>query len=204
VNAIPGRRDRKKQQTRAALIDAALRLVAERGLDRVTVEDISEAADVSARTFFNYFASKDDVLIGDQFVDNTGALQRFLSMDPAVPVLDALLISIGPSLDEMQADREKWFLRMRVMKEHPALIASLLARGAKAERDLVVAIAQRLKLDPDSAFPAITAAVTGAAVHSSMVRWAACGGDRTLPDLVAEAFAVLATGLTDPTNEERR
>ncbi|MET0418268.1 MAG: TetR family transcriptional regulator [Actinoplanes sp.] len=198
VTASPGRRDRKKQQTRAALIDAALRLVAERGLDRVTVEDISEAADVSARTFFNYFASKDDVLIGDQFVDNTGMRERFLGIDPAVPVLDALLLAIGPSLDEMQADREKWFLRMRVMKEHPTLIASLLARGATAERDLVTAIAERLDLDPDSAYPAITAAVTGAAVHSSMVRWAACGGARTLPDLVSEAFAVLATGLTDP------
>jgi AcrR family transcriptional regulator len=207
--SAPGRRDRKKQQTRAALIDAALRLVAEHGLDRVTVEDISEAADVSARTFFNYFAGKDEAIIGDQFVDDTGMRERFLGADAGTSVLGALLFAIRPSLDQMQADREKWFLRMRVMAENPSLIASLLGRSAKAERDLVTAIAERLGLDPDSAYPSITAAVTGAAVHSSMVRWAACGGDRTLPDLVAEAFDVLATGLSDPvpaaapTSEER-
>lgn len=193
-----GRRDRKKQQTRTALMDAALRLVAERGLDRVTVEDISDAADVSARTFFNYFASKDEALLGDQFVDDTGVRERFLAMDPQIPVIGALHLAIRPSLETMQADREKWLLRMRVMLEHPTLIASLLARGAKAERDLVTAIAERLGLDPDSPFPTVTAAATGAAVHSSMTRWAACGADRTLPELVDEAFEVLATGFADP------
>jgi len=59
--------------------------------------------------------------------------------------------------------------------------AGPLARGAKAERDLVTAIAERLDLDPDSAFPVVTAAVTGAAVHSSIARWAVCGGTAPFP-----------------------
>src|SRR3954462_15856175 len=59
-----GLRERKKQATRLAIHEAALRLVSEHGLDRVSVDDIAERADVSPRTFFNYFPAKDDAVLG--------------------------------------------------------------------------------------------------------------------------------------------
>src|SRR3954454_14294289 len=59
-----GLRERKKLATRLALHQAALELVAERGLDRVSVDDIAGRADVSPRTFFNYFATKDEAVLG--------------------------------------------------------------------------------------------------------------------------------------------
>lgn len=198
-----GLRDRKKQQTRAALIEAALRLVDERGLENVTVEDISAAADVSPRTFFNYFATKDEALIGDHMADDHGIRERFLAADPALGVLDAMLLATEPVLAEIQRDQEIWFRRIRVMTHNPQLVAGLMTRSARAERELVVAIAERVGVDPDSGWPSLAAAVTGAAFRAALLHWAEAH-TRPLTDHVHEAFGALAAGMPDPTTEDRR
>jgi AcrR family transcriptional regulator len=198
---VPGRRDRKKQQTRAALVAAALRLVDERGLERVTVEEISEAADVSPRTFFNYFATKDDAIIGDPLVDEWEMRAQLESIPAEVPIVEALLRAFPPAIAAIQADQEIWFTRIRVIDNNPMLLPALLARGAANERKFIAAIADRVGAGPDSAYPQVAAAVIGAAFRTALMRWAACDGARPLFELVQEAFGMVAAGLAEPTNE---
>jgi AcrR family transcriptional regulator len=201
---VPGRRDRKKQQTRAALITAALRLVDERGLERVTVEEISQAADVSTRTFFNYFATKDDALIGDPLIEAQEMREQLAAIPPEIPVIGALLLAISPAVAEIQAHQDLWFTRMRVIENNPTLLTALHARGTIAEREFIAAIAERAGTPADSGYPQVAAAVMGAAFRAALLRWAACDATRPLTELVHEAFGIVAAGLAQPTNERVR
>src|SRR5487761_670767 len=88
-------RERKKLATRRLLRRAALDLVAQRGLANVTVEDIAEAAEVSPRTFFNYFPSKEAVLFGGD-PDRAAELREgIVSEAPGKPALDALRVVLA-------------------------------------------------------------------------------------------------------------
>ncbi|NJP35058.1 TetR/AcrR family transcriptional regulator [Micromonospora thermarum] len=193
-----GRRDRKKRQTRAALTEAALRLVAERGLDQVTVEEISEAADVSARTFFNYFASKDDALLGDPTADRDLLVARVTAAAPEVSAFEAVRLALDEVVARIEADREVWRLRLAVIAANPSLLPRLVAGNAESERALVAAVTGRLRVDPGHGHPALVTAVAGAAFRTALLRWTGDPGSRPLRELVAEAFDAVAAGLPDP------
>ncbi|KHD77159.1 hypothetical protein MB27_13355 [Actinoplanes utahensis] len=177
----------KRRQTRVALITAALRLADERGADRVTVDEISAAAEVSPRTFFNYFTTKEDALVGDPLEG---------CAPPSIgdgPLLDAMLESLAPALDQIQQDRDLWLLRMRVIAANPQLLPLLIAAAASAEQRLAGALAQRGDLPTDHAFPQVVASVANAAVRVAVMRWAKDGDTRPLLHHVREAFAILAS-----------
>jgi AcrR family transcriptional regulator len=95
-----GRRDRKKSETRQALRDAAHRLFAEKGFSQTTIDDIAAAADVSRRTFFRYYDSKDDLLrsdVSDLLPVMLAALRgRPADEPPFAAILAALRTLIGP------------------------------------------------------------------------------------------------------------
>ncbi|GAA0540468.1 TetR/AcrR family transcriptional regulator [Paractinoplanes ferrugineus] len=193
-----GLRDRKKELTRASLTSAALRLADERGLDHVTVEEISAAADVSSRTFFNYFATKDDAILGEPAMAPEVFRERLLALPGDVPILDAVQRIFAPVLEQIQADRALWLLRLRVIKNSPSLLPALFARGLAEEQQFVAAVATRVGLSPDDTFPQLAAVTTGAAFRVAMMRWSAAEPGAQLADFVQEAFGMLAGGLTAP------
>ncbi|MFG1765211.1 TetR family transcriptional regulator [Micromonospora parva] len=197
-HAATGRRDRKKAQTRAALTAAALRLVAERGLEHVTVEDISEAADVSSRTFFNYFTCKDEALTDDPALDGKPVVARLAAAPAQVSALQAVRVALDEAIDAIQADRELWQLRLAVITQNPALLPRLVTGNSATEQAMVAVVATRLGVGLDHCHPPLVVAVASAAFRTAMLRWAADDSARPLRDFVDEAFAAIAAGLPDP------
>jgi len=192
LGAQPGRRERKKLATRQALQDVALRLVAERGLDQVTVEDISEAADVATRTFFNYFSSKEEALLGN-LPEKVATVQRMVVDRPAGETpLEAVCQVLRAMTLRLAERREERLLRQQVIERHPGLLARQLGEYASFEQALAAAVAERLGAGrADALYCRVVAAVAVAAARSAVSTWMADKGRRPLAGMVDAAFAQL-------------
>ena len=192
LGAQPGRRERKKLATRQTLQDVALRLVAERGLDQVTVEDISEAADVATRTFFNYFSSKEEALLGN-LPEKVATVQRMVVDRPAGETPLAAVCQVLRTMTLRLAERrEERLLRQQVIERHPGLLARQLGEYASFEQALAAAVAERLGAGrADALYCRVVAAVAVAAARSAVSTWMADKGRRPLAGMVDAAFAQL-------------
>ena len=193
-----GLRERKKLATRLSIHRAALQLVAERGLG-VSVEDIAERAEVSPRTFFNYFPSKDDAILGLDPAASHHMVEAFLARPATEAPVRALRAVAAAQAAEMAEETELWPLRMRVIEAHPALLGRLAAAFGQSERAMATAIAQRTGTSVDAGiYPMLLAGVAAAATRSALHRWLATDFTASFPDLVDEAWDVLSAGLPAP------
>jgi AcrR family transcriptional regulator len=204
-------RERKKLATRHELRRAALRLIADRGFSNVTVEEISEAANVSPRTFFNYFPSKEAVLLGATPEREAATREAIVHQSPGEPVLTVLRTimtsqarDVAAELTELGGDPLDWLGRVRAARTDPQLRAAHGAQMAAVERIIAEAIAQRLgtdlELDP---YPGLLAATATGVFRSSMTFWAATGGTVPLDQLVDLAFGALGDGLPERSDLRR-
>ena len=178
-----GRRETRKRSTREALEEAALRRFAVDGYDETSVDAIAADAGVSARTFFRYFATKDEVLdMGrEQRQAELRARIRDLS-GSGLSGLDVVREALVELARGFETDRERVQLRQRAAVTSPVLRGRLYDTFASWE--LVVA----RELGGDAA--ARTLAAVGFAVfRAATATWLTEGG--SLPDLVERGFAVL-------------
>ena len=133
-DGVTGLREQKRAATRRALQRALIELSVERGFDHVTIEDVGRAAQVSPRTFFNYFASKEDAATGmhpGAVEFEPVAVERFLSGGgPLLGDLLELVVSHLPAADPQDLDLFR--LRRRLFEREPAL----LGRQVSASKDL--------------------------------------------------------------------
>jgi AcrR family transcriptional regulator len=160
----PGRRERKKQQTRQTLIATAARLFEERGYEATAVADIAEAADVSKRTFFLHFPTKEDVLLSDGRARLDLALRVIADRAPDTPLREALAASLAAMIDDT-ADRDlptgMAALRARLIVDSPAVQARVLHIAFAGQARIADAL---LAAYPDKLDRTSAAAVVGAAV----------------------------------------
>ncbi|GAA1787833.1 TetR family transcriptional regulator [Luedemannella flava] len=193
----PNRRERRKQETRQALEQAALRLFAEQGYEQTTVEDIAEAADVAVRTFFRYFSSKQHVLFGDVVTDRLSRLRTELAARPADEDPIESIRAVSDLVDFFDGDEEEQILaRLDLMRRLPTMTSRYLDLIHQLRLVVVEFVAERTGLDPrDDLYPLVVAGATAAAWDASITLWAATHGTRQLRDIRREAFAALLSGL---------
>jgi AcrR family transcriptional regulator len=194
-----GLRERKKLATRLAIHQAALQLVAERGLDHVSVDDIATRADVSPRTFFNYFPAKDDAVLGLDPDATRRQVQALHDRPASETPVQALRAAAREQAEAMAGETELWRLRLTVIDAHPTLIGRLAAAFGESERALAEGIAERtgtgVRLD---VYPTLLAGVAGVAMRTALHRWLATDFTASLPDLLDEAWDALQAGLPAP------
>jgi AcrR family transcriptional regulator len=199
-------RERKKLATRRLLRRVALDLVAERGLANVTVEDIAEAADVSPRTFFNYFPSKEAALVGGNDPERAAKLRdRIASGAPGEPALSALRAvmaqdaeTVADEFRSLGGDPADLLRRIKVARADPHVRAAQAVEMATIERAIAEGLASRLgvSLEADP-YPVVLAAAAVGVARACTAFWASSGGTEPLSHLIDQAFGALAAGLPE-------
>lgn len=165
MEATPGLRERKKQRTREAIVEAAFELFAERGFDGTTIAEIADAAEIAPRTFFSYFPSKDDVVFHD-FEEKYAMFASWMQdREPGVNAIDALRAGVESMRREVDRDhlREKR-LRNQLIRENDSLAAHSEHLSGKFVQLLAEAVAQDLGDAPGDLRPRLVAAATTAAI----------------------------------------
>ncbi|MER5277099.1 TetR family transcriptional regulator [Streptomyces sp. NPDC002809] len=166
-----GLRERKKEATRQAVHEAALRLTVEHGFDQLTVEAVADAAGISRRTFSNYFTGKEDALLhGEE--QQIGELVRAVRERPAEEdAWTALRAAVARFAERVAPPEREWAVRTRLAMNHPSLLARQLANHAALERDLAEAVAGRPAHSTGPVRPLVLATAFLSSLRIAMRMW---------------------------------
>lgn len=187
---------RKRQLVANELTEAALQLLALRGFDAVTVDEIVAAAGVSKRTFFRYFASKEDVVVQFLAGMGTGMHAELASRPAGEPPSVALRHAVWAAMSACADHSERALRVVRLILRTPALRARFLEHQARWRDDLAAELARRAGLDAESdLYPRLAAGMALAAFDTVLQRWSGSGGAEDPAALTDRAFTVIAPAL---------
>ncbi len=191
-----GLRERKKAETRQAISAAALELALTHGPGGVTVDDIAAAADVSPRTVFNYFATKEEAILGVDPERRADVLVRLAERPADEPPLASLREAMRR---DDPAGAVSWRARAGLARQHPQLQSAYIAGFTALEDELTQVLAARLDLDPAvDPYPRLVVAVALSALRVAVQNAIDIDQVDGLNDAVDRAFAYAAAGFPAP------
>lgn len=187
--AAPGLRQRKRQQTRERLTRVAMALFLDRGFEATTLDDIAAAADVSRRSFFHYFGSKEDVVFAWQ-EDSIAALIAAIAARPAN---ESMLAAAENAISAMvrQLEPGEALAMARLKRNNPALQARDQVKYEKLERAVAEALRRRAVDKPDKLQARLVAMIATGAMRIGGECWAAEGARAKPEALVKRMFAAI-------------
>lgn len=204
----PGLRERKRLATRRSIQLAVLDLVAERGLERVTIDEVSRVADISPRTFFNYFASKEEGLLGKPPELPAGAqVEQFVTGSSPGSLLDDIAVLLISAGEASSNDVEIFHRRHALLKQYPHLFAMRMVTMRRFEEEVATVIARRLAVDNPiladdpgrlAERARLITLVSFAAMRHAWTRWAQGESPSKLTERLTESFGELKTLFSSP------
>lgn len=191
-----GLRERKKTERRRLIETTALELFSRDGFDATTVEAIAEACDIAPRTFFSYFATKDDLVLAD-YADR---LQRILDAFAARPVDEPTWQALQAAFAAIAADFAAHADQLRARFAIIATAPSVRARSLDLQLGWEFALAERLRERPDVADDATAQLLAGTALaimRSTLRQWLTADDGSQPPELMRRGFELAGHGFDD-------
>ncbi len=196
---VVGLRERKKQRTRDALVEAANRLFLDQGFAGTTVDEIAATVDVSQRTFFRYFANKDEVALAvmtdaeDFFIE---CLRHRPAEENPLQALRASIVQSWRELAVVRDDKRSTVASalelVQLIEGTPTLLAAHLRRITELEQVVAGLLAEREGLDPATDLrPRLMAAVFGGVIRAAHLSWSADGEDAEAEDAGPEGMITM-------------
>ena len=187
-----GLRERKKQKTRESIQRTALRLFEKQGYEETTIEQIAAAAEISPSTFFNYFPTKEDVVLFDAY--DPLAIRMFLER----PKDESVSVVIRKVLEQLaaafQGDEDVILARGRLFMEVPELRARIWDEAERTQAIINEILAERTGRRAADFELRVTARLMTAAMMEAVLEWMRTKGRYGLVELASRALDVLESG----------
>lgn len=190
--AANGLRERKKRKTRESIQREAMRLFQQQGYEETTIEQIAAAVDVSPSTFFNYFPTKEDVVLYDAYDPVIASL--LLERPAGEPLSVAVRSVLETMAGVFDRDRDVLFARARLWIEVPELRARLWQELERGQVFLADLVARRSGRDADDFELRVTVMVVVVAAMEAMREWVRQGGKGSFVGFVVRAIDVVDAG----------